>query len=351
VVPDPFSGTSSSGEASTKSSDFKAADVSADDSFRADSKLVDGIAPDELSPQDAKLIKEQCQGLPMGEGSFGKVYRVRFHDLYWAAKIIPYTGSSSQKETLIKKEIHVHRNLRALRCVMFRAAYTRPPEIIILTEFCSGGNLGMRIHGQESLRRATMASSASSAVAKAPEHKPLDDKHRYRYALQIAEGLVEIHTQNPPIVHRDLKPSNVLLDENDNVKLCDFGLAHTQQHSSTAESTYVRARSGAGTDLYKPPEVWDPSARATTTADTYSFGVLLHELFDGEAPWADKTKEMLMTLHLLQKKSPPVSDKIKQQYPGIAKVIEGCCRHDPPKRMKDTDVVKALRALAEQIKE
>jgi len=179
-------------------------------------------------------------------------------------------------------------------------------------------------------------------------HGPLTDKIRYKYAFQIAEGLLEIHSQSPPIVHRDLKPTNVLLDENDNVKLCDFGLAHTHSQSISAESAFGSARSGAGTDLYKAPEVWDPKFKATTAADTYSFGILLHELFDGEAPWADKTKQMLMTLHLHQKKSPPVSAKLTKEYPNIATLVEACTRHKPEARMKDVDVVNALRELAEQ---
>jgi len=284
--------------------------------------------------------------VPLGEGSFGKVYLVKFRGQFWAAKIIPFEGASAAKEMIIKKEIHVHRNLRALRCVMFRAAYTKAPEIMVLTEFCPGGNLSQRIHGRLPPRPTTADPRASSDESNVPV--PLTDKLRYKYAFQIAEGLMEIHNQSPAIVHRDLKPTNVLLDENDNVKLCDFGLAHTAQHASVAESTFVRSRSGAGTDLYKAPEVWDPEQNATTTADTYSFGILLHELFDGEAPWADKTKENLMTLHLMKKKSPPVSENLTQKYPQIAEIVAACTQHDPAARMKDEEVVKALHALVQK---
>jgi len=287
-------------------------------------------------------------GPPLGEGSFGTVYRVKFHNLVWAAKIIPYSGVSAQKDGQIRKEIQVHRGLRALRCVLFRAAYTRPPQIIILTEFCSGGDLNQRIHGDLGGRRPTASVAVSSYSSKPIVHGPLTDQIRYKYAFQIAEGLVEIHTQKPPIVHRDLKPTNVLLDENDNVKLCDFGFAHTHQQSSSAESAFGRARSGAGTDLYKAPEVWEPNNKATTAADTYSFGILLHELFDGEAPWGDMTKEMLMTLHLMKKKSPPVSARLTKEHPEIAKIVESCTRHDPKKRMSDVDLMGALRDLSEK---
>jgi serine/threonine protein kinase len=286
----------------------------------------------------------------IGSGSFGKVYKITMNGLMWAAKLIPMSAISPTKEAIIKQEINVHRMLRSRRCVLFRAASTKPPEMIILTEFCAGGNLSQRIHGaaKSDPSRSTMASYVPSTVtAKPVVFGPLTDAVRYKYALQIAEGLVEIHTQNPPIVHRDLKPTNVLLDESDNVKLCDFGLSHTQQQSSVESTSNFRARSGAGTDLYKAPEVWDPQGDgATTSADTYSFGILLHELFTGEVPWSDKTKEMLMTIHLLQKKNPPISNDLRQKYPRIAQIVESCTRHDAFKRASDIDVLKLLRELA-----
>jgi len=239
--------------------------------------------------------------------------------------LIPISSLSAQRETVIKQEIHVHRMLRARRCVMFRAAYTKPPEIIILTEYCESGNLYDLI-----------------------QKGNLRDEQRFKYSIQVCEGLIEIHTQTPPIVHRDLKPTNVLLDEAGNVKICDFGFSHIQQSSMSASTLMaVTARQTAGTDVYKAPEAWDPEAGPgiDEKSDIYSFGILMHELFQGSYPWADKTREMLLTLHVLQKRSPPCDPALKQKFPKVAAVFEQCCRHDPLQRPTAVSILRMLKAV------
>jgi len=162
--------------------------------------------------------------------------------------------------------------------------------------------------------------------------------------LQIAEGLTELHHQNPPIVHRDLKPTNVLIDENENGKLCDFGFAHTTQQSSIASSVDMRSRSGAGTDLYKAPEVWDPDQKNGGPSDIYSFGILIHELFTSSVPWADQTKEGLWSSHM-KGLTPPVDPELRQSHPKVAHIIDQCVRSDPNKRPQATQLISAFRVL------
>src|SRR5689334_17843420 len=86
--------------------------------------------------------------------------------------------------------------LRAQRCVLFRAAYTKPPDVLIVTEFMPNGNLAHRLNAAKSA-----PSGGHSALA-------ITDEMRFSWICQIAEALTELHHQNPPIVHRDLKPEN-----------------------------------------------------------------------------------------------------------------------------------------------
>jgi len=172
----------------------------------------------------------------------------------------------------------------------------------------------------------------------------LNEHTRLKYALQVAEALNELHHQSPPLVHRDLKPSNILIDENGLLKLCDFGLAHTISGSSLAETQDNRAKSGAGTDLYKAPEVWDPDTVSAEPSDVYSFGIVIHELYTGDVPWGDKTKEVLFALHA-RKATPPVDLELQKANPPIAGMIAACLVLDPAKRPTSLQLVQMLKQV------
>jgi len=139
----------------------------------------------------------------------------------------------------------------------------------------------------------------------------------------------------------------VLLDKSDNVKICDFGLSQLQQSSMTSNMAHTAASRGhAGTDVYKALNTWDPEeGDIDEKSDIYSFGILIHELFVGTIPWADRTREMLLTLHVLKKKSPPPDKAFEQKYPKIAKIFEQCCRHDRKQRPAAIALLRSLRAI------
>lgn len=95
----------------------------------------------------------------------------------------------------------------------------------------------------------------------------------HKIALDIAQALSFLHYSCVPrIVHRDIKPSNILLDEEHNAYLSDFGLARLLEVSETHATTDV-----AGTFGYVAPE-YATTCRVSDKADVYSFGVVLLEL-------------------------------------------------------------------------
>lgn len=98
-----------------------------------------------------------------------------------------------------------------------------------------------------------------------------------KIALGAAQGLEYLHDKaSPPVIYRDLKSSNILLDEEFNAKLSDFGLAKL---GPVGDRSHVSSRI-MGTYGYCAPE-YQRTGRLTIKSDVYSFGVVLLELITG----------------------------------------------------------------------
>ncbi|KAI4307462.1 hypothetical protein L6164_030646 [Bauhinia variegata] len=99
---------------------------------------------------------------------------------------------------------------------------------------------------------------------------------RFRFALQLAKAVQTLHSSNPPVIHRDIKSSNVLIDEEWNARLGDFGLA-LRGH---VEDVRVKCTPPAGTLGYLDPSYLAPGD-LSTKSDVFSFGILLLEIISG----------------------------------------------------------------------
>jgi serine/threonine protein kinase len=105
----------------------------------------------------------------------------------------------------------------------------------------------------------------------------LDWNTRIKIAEGAARGLEYLHeSADPPVIYRDFKASNVLLDENFNPKLSDFGLAKL---GPTGDKTHVSTRV-MGTYGYCAPE-YALTGQLTSKSDVYSFGVVFLEMITG----------------------------------------------------------------------
>lgn len=109
------------------------------------------------------------------------------------------------------------------------------------------------------------------------DKKPLSWNTRMKIAVAAARGLEYLHCKaNPPVIYRDLKSANILLDNDFNPKLSDFGLAKL---GPVGDNTHVSTRV-MGTYGYCAPE-YAMSGKLTLKSDIYSFGVVLLELITG----------------------------------------------------------------------
>ncbi|CAL1716289.1 unnamed protein product [Somion occarium] len=101
---------------------------------------------------------------------------------------------------------------------------------------------------------------------------------------QIAEGLAYLHAVG--IIHGDLRAANVLLDEDYNVKLSDFGLAIIANDTGTQATTVDRTPNWLAPELLLPDKFGSSSSRPTLAGDVYAFGCVAIELYTGKPPFA-----------------------------------------------------------------
>jgi hypothetical protein len=118
--------------------------------------------------------------------------------------------------------------------------------------------------------------------------------HKAKIARDVACGLEYLHSLKPIVVHRDLKSKNVLIDDNYEAKLSDFGVSRLRRGQETMTA-------GVGTAYWTAPEVL-AGHKYSEKADVYSLGVVLTELDTGELPFYDaRTSEgdRMEAIHIL----------------------------------------------------
>jgi len=121
--------------------------------------------------------------------------------------------------------------------------------------------------------------------------KPTPWKDAIRQLLPVARALEYIHNNN--IINRDVKPSNILLRENGEPMMTDFGLVKLYEAQGRDITRLTSSSTGLGTPYYSAPEQW--SGEATAQSDLYSLGVILYEMITAHRPYeADTPAKVLL---------------------------------------------------------
>ncbi|KAJ4950992.1 hypothetical protein NE237_027824 [Protea cynaroides] len=197
----------------------------------------------------------------VGSGGFGDVYKAQLKDGSVVAikKLIHVSGQGDREFTAEMETIGKikHRNLVPL------LGYCKVgEERLLVYEYMRFGSLEDVLHDR---RKAGIK---------------LNWAARRKIAIGAARGLAFLHHNCfPHIIHRDMKSSNVLLDENLEARVSDFGMARLM----SAMDTHLSVSTLAGTPGYVPPEYYQ-SFRCSTKGDVYSYGVVLLELLTGRQP-------------------------------------------------------------------
>ncbi|KAG0496213.1 hypothetical protein HPP92_000904 [Vanilla planifolia] len=188
----------------------------------------------------------------IGSGGFGATYKAEVSPGVLVA-IKRLSVGRLQGVQQFHTEIKTLGRWRHSNLVTLIGYYGSDTEMFLIYNYLPGGNLERFI-----LERS---------------RRPVDWKMIHKIALNVALALAYLHDQcTPRILHRDVKPSNILLDNDCNAYLSDFGLARLLGNSETHATTGV-----AGTFGYVAPE-YAMTCRVSDKADVYSYGVVLMEL-------------------------------------------------------------------------
>jgi serine/threonine protein kinase/predicted Zn-dependent protease len=249
----------------------------------------------------------------LGKGGMGKVYKAQDTDLKEkvAIKLLrPEIAGDKKTIERFRNELKFARKIRHKNvCQMYDLNKEKGAHYITM-EYVDGKDLKsmIRMMGQ-------LSSGKTIFIAK-----------------QVCEGLVEAHRLG--VIHRDLKPQNIMVDEDGNARIMDFGIARSLKTKGiTAAGVMI------GTPEYMSPEQVE-GKEVDQRSDIYSLGIILYEMVTGRVPFEGDTPFTIGVKH--KSEMPKDPKELNTQLPeDLNLVILRCLEKDKEKRYQSAGEVRA----------
>ncbi|TCD69559.1 hypothetical protein EIP91_007183 [Steccherinum ochraceum] len=294
------------------------------------------ILPSTLFLEGVKCTETEGRG----SGSFAEVFYGSYGDLPVAIKRLRvYVGTPEPQRLRIKqdfcRETLLWKNLAHKHILPFlgvsQGTFTHCPFCMVLP-WMENGSIRNYI---------SVLSSAGNLVGR--RYSESVDEWLY----QISQGLAYLHEEG--IIHGDLHGGNILIDDNDTVRLTDFGMALIGE----ATSYNYASVHGGGATRWQAPEVIDPeefgltSSRPTYASDVYSLGIVCVELYMNQRPFADLTERQVAKRIVAGVRPPrPSGPNGERMSPSLWHLVTTCWREVPALRPPIGQVCRSLSRIS-----
>jgi len=247
-------------------------------------------------------------GKTIGKGSYGKV-RLAVHSetgKQVAVKIVHYNSAKSKKQ--LEREIAIISRLQHPNIVQLHEVFKNNDQIYLILEYVGGGELFDYIMGRGRI----------------------NEKMARKFFRQMVSAVGFCHKNG--ICHRDLKPENLILDEEGNVKINDFGLSNFFTPGSLLSSF-------CGSPVYAAPEIMAEKFYHGPAADIWSLGIVLYAMVVGQLPWKLDERGIIRDVNdlICAKFTIPPSAAISKDCEDL---IRRMVRADPSDRLSMEEVAR-----------
>ncbi|KAL8240218.1 hypothetical protein R6Q59_013573 [Mikania micrantha] len=273
----------------------------------------------------------------IGGGVFGTVYKASIgdHDSDVVAIKNLVVSNMIQYPEDFDREVRVLGKLLHPNLVTLKGYCWTPKLQLLVTDYVPNGSLQAKLH------------------ERSPSSPGLSWPNRFKILLGTAKGLAHLHHSFcPPIVHYNLKPNNVLLDDNLNPKISDFGLTRLLSKLDKHVMISNRFQSALG---YVAPELACQSLRVNEKCDVYGFGVLILEIVTGRRPIEygddnvlilnEQVKIMLEEGNVLECVDESMGEYPEEEVLPVLKLALVCTSQIPSSRPSMAEVVQILQVI------
>jgi hypothetical protein len=216
--------------------------------------------------------------------------------------------SSSKEDTNLVREIHHHRQFLHPHIARLYEVVVTENLVWLALEFCPGR---LDVDGDIMEGSVLTTCLGDELYNYLLRHGPLPVEKVKRIFTQLVGAVAYVHSKS--CVHRDLKLENILLDKQENVKLCDFGFTREYEGKASYLQTFC------GTICYSAPEMLKGEKYAGEKVDVWSLGIILYALLAGELPYDDDDDQITKRRILLEE--PTFNDKFTDDAKALINLL------------------------------